>query len=105
MHVPGKHPSLTPETSGRGQRFVTNTFSKRPVRLDHLSDSALTWLREILSGEGRDTASVSLVVRRSLRLYKAAVAHLTPSQLAAEKQAVREMSQLPAPRSKATNPS
>lgn len=104
MHVPGKHPSLTPETSGRGQRFVTNTVAKRPVRLDRLSDSALSWLRKVLAGEDRDTASISLIVRRSLRRYEADVTHLTPTQLNAEKQAVREMSQLPVPRSKAPNP-
>lgn len=98
MHDPENHPARNPETSGRGQRFVTNTTAVRPVRLDRLSDSALTWLKRALAGEGRDTASVSLVIRRALRRYESYVSPLTPTQLDAERLAVREMSQLPVPR-------
>lgn len=98
MHIPGNHPSLTPASSGRGKRFVTNTTAIRPIRLDQLSDKALSELKMRLAGEGRDTASASLITRRSLRRYQAYVATLSPPQLDAEKLAVREMSQLPTPR-------
>ncbi|OQW34810.1 MAG: hypothetical protein A4E19_18010 [Nitrospira sp. SG-bin1] len=104
MHIAENQPRLNPETNGRARRFVTRTQIVRPVRLDAKSDRALEFIRRELKDPSnfQDLCSVSMAVRRALRLYSAHVdrLRLDPATLALERQAVRECSQLPGRRRK-----
>lgn len=88
--------------SGRGRRYVIKTSNKRKVRLDIVSDRALTAACRLLADPDnlRDTVSSSMLVRRAVRLYHDYLDRLraTDPTLCNEKQAVRQMSQLPGPR-------
>lgn len=70
--LPLNHPASTPETSGKGRRYVLSTATMRHARLDRDSNTALNWCREQLSvlANPKDTASISLVIRRAVRLYQ-----------------------------------
>ncbi|MDH5667217.1 MAG: hypothetical protein OEY86_04315 [Nitrospira sp.] len=102
MHHPEAHPNVRPETSGKACRYVTHTHAKRPIRFDLESDACLLWTKAQLSvaGNSKDIASLSLVVRRAVRLYRQHVRRLLndPGSLAAERQEVRKLSQMPGPK-------
>ncbi len=99
MHTPDAHPNTNPDTAGKGRRYVLQTYSIRPVRLDSRSDAALLWSQAQLSvtGNPRDAASVSMIVRRAVRLYERFLCRFLeePCALEAERKAVRELSQMP----------
>lgn len=100
--ITDRHYSNDPETSGRARRCVNRTKIVRPIRLDIRSDNALSFVRARLAEPGnfRDLCSVSMAVRRALRLYCQHVERLDPSGLFNEREEVRQMSQLPRPGSR-----
>jgi len=104
MHYPENRIELAPGLAGRGRRFVNRTRAERKMRLDIASDRCLVTACRLLADPDnlRDTVSVSMVARRALRLYSDHLdrARATDPALWNEKQAVRQMSQLPGRRRK-----
>lgn len=82
---------------------VRNTTEVRRLRTDHEAEQALAFLKKTLASDvPGDHPSISLLVRRSLKVYRNWVTGLLPSQLDREKEAVREHSLLPRRKKKAT---
>lgn len=99
MSLPVNHPASTPETSGKGRRYCTHTSTMRHARLDLSSDKALSWCRQQLAvlDNPKDATSISLVVRRAVRLYQSHLQDIIgdPERFAWERSRVRDLSQLP----------
>src|SRR5690349_5154433 len=71
MHFPEHRIELATGLAGRGRRFVTRTRAERKMRLDITSDRCLVTACKLLADPEnlRDSASVSMVCRRALRMY------------------------------------
>jgi hypothetical protein len=91
------NPVLNPEIANR-QRKVVGSVVTRNVRLDAECDEALATIQTILKGDGLDpldVVSVSLAIRRSIRLYLEYLDRLAasnPTELAKEQDRVRKKS-------------
>ena len=104
MHFPEHRIELATGLAGRGRRFVTRTRAERKMRLDITSDRCLVTACKLLADPEnlRDSASVSMVCRRALRMYSDYLdrARVTDPGLWNERQAVRQMTMLPGRRRK-----
>ncbi len=98
MADPSLNPVSQPQLNGRRVLHVRYTTDVRKLRTDRESEAALKWLKAALAGEAEtDRPSISLVVRRALKLYRGHVSSLlgTPQGLDSERRAVRQDSRLP----------
>lgn len=92
------NPTTNPALNGRCVLQAKNTTEVRRLRTDHESEQALAFLKKALAGDTpHDKPSISLVVRRSLKLYRDYVAGFVdyPAQLDHERKIVRMNSLLP----------
>jgi hypothetical protein len=98
MADPALNPVAYPHLNGRRVLHVRKTTDVQRLRTDHESEAALNWLKATLAGDRvEDRPSISLVVRRALKLYRGHVSSLlgTPQGLDRERRAVRQDSRLP----------
>jgi hypothetical protein len=97
MHNPELNPATCRTLNGKMRRYANGTFATRHVRLDSEADRNLAYLQRVLTGDDpRDVASISLVCRRALEIFRKYVSSLEdrPS-LQTERQKVRERSHVP----------
>lgn len=83
---------------GKTRRYATQVSGVKHVRVDREGEDVIKTLSNILAGyDGRDTISVSLLLRRALSVYRDHVGALLtiPGALAIEKAVVRQHSRLP----------
>lgn len=98
MHDPSHNPVTHPQHNGRCVLHVRHTTAVRKVRTDGESEATLVWLRSALAGQApADRPSISLLIRRALKLYRGHVSSLlgTPQGLDYERLLVRQGSYLP----------
>ncbi|ULA62992.1 MAG: hypothetical protein LZF86_90002 [Nitrospira sp.] len=98
MHDPAHNPVTHPQHNGRRVRHVLQTTVVRKIRTDSETDTALTWLKSALAGTSpTDRPSISLLVRRALKLYRGHISSLleTPQGTKYELLLVRQGSRLP----------
>jgi hypothetical protein len=97
MADPSLNPTRNPALNGRRVLHAKHSSDTRKIRTDREADAALTFLKDILAGEtAADRPSISLVVRRALKIYQRHVSSLLGTQyLDSEKRAVRQGSRLP----------
>ena len=92
------NPTKSLKQNGRRVLHVKHTSAVRKLRTDHESERALIFLKQTLAGQAaHDRPSISLVMRRAIKLYRGHVSSLlgTPQGLDRERRAVRENSHLP----------
>lgn len=98
MHHPSHNPVIHPHHNGRCVLHVRHTTAVRKLRTDGESEAALVWLKATLAGQTpADRPSISLLIRRALKLYRGHVSSLlgTPQGLDHERRLVRQGSHLP----------
>lgn len=98
MADPALNPAASPHLNGRRVLHVRQATKVRRLRTDHESEAALDWLKGTLAGERpEDRPSISLLLRRAVKLYRAHVSSLlaAPQGLERERRAVRQNSRLP----------
>lgn len=109
MPDPQNNPTRNLATNGRRVRHIRRSIEVRVFRSDEASESTLKFAKDALSGEQPgDHPSVSMVIRRALRLYRGHLSNAlhTPLGLKAEYAAIREGTIMPtiAPREDAPEP-
>ncbi|MBS0167562.1 MAG: hypothetical protein JSR29_15880 [Nitrospira sp.] len=97
MYQPNDNPATHPDIAGRSCSVVAQTSAVRPIRLDYLSDHALSRLRQRLSSpeDPCDRASCSMVVRAAVRFYAGHVDRLSSDLLEQERRGVRQCAEKP----------
>ena len=101
---PQNNPVTNPALNGKLHRYVTRTSCVRKLRTDPEAERAMGVIRKLLSvtsahnreiTEAIDAPSFSLIVRRSLKLYRDLLVNSETAVVAQEQQLVRENSHLP----------
>ena len=101
---PNNNPATHPENNGKKHRYASRTSCVRTLRTDPEAEKAMWKIKNLLTlpsvegAQGPDAPSFSLIVRRSLKLYCAALLKDGASAVADEQRRVRESSHVPARR-------
>ena len=101
---PQNDPTKNPEHNGKVHRYVKRTSCVRTIRNDPEAEQAMWLIRKMLSVTSAhnreitaaiDAPSFSLIVRRSLKLYRDLLVNSESAVVAQEQRLVRENSHLP----------